>query len=145
MMGRSNVKRFVAYSAAGALLAALAIAAHLSASAPALAATAPVDGKAIFATNCSSCHASAGQGAPGLAPPLAKNPYVTGDPKKVCLTVLHGMTGKIVVHGTSYDGQMPPWKDALSNAEIAAVVSYVRTSWGNKASKVTEKQVKSLK
>ncbi|HEY0798412.1 MAG TPA: cytochrome b N-terminal domain-containing protein, partial [Candidatus Baltobacteraceae bacterium] len=105
-------------------------------------AAAPADkGAAVFATNCSGCHGAAGQGTPGAFPPLAKNPYVTGNPKQVVHTVLYGLTGAIAVNGATYNGQMPPWKGQLSNADIADVITYVRSSWGNNASKVAEKDV----
>jgi ubiquinol-cytochrome c reductase cytochrome b subunit len=98
-------------------------------------------GAQIFATNCQGCHGVAGGGTPGAFPPLAGNPYVTGDPKQVMHTVLYGLTGPVSVKGATYNGQMPPWKGQLSNADVADVISYIRTSWGNSASKVTESDV----
>jgi mono/diheme cytochrome c family protein len=110
---------------------------------PAVAAGA--DGAAVYASNCSACHGAKGQGTAGTVPPLAKNAYVNGDPKKVIHTLLSGMSGAIKVNGTTYDGGMPPWKGVLTNAQISAVLTYVRSSWGNKAPAVTEKQVASSK
>jgi len=99
-------------------------------------------GAQIFATNCSGCHGATGQGVPGSFPPLAGNPYVTGDPKAVIHTVLYGLTGAITVKGGTYNGQMPPWKGTLSNADVANVISYIRSGLaGNSASKVTESDV----
>ncbi len=86
-----------------------------------------------------------GQGLPGTFPPLAKNAYVTGDPSKVIHTLLNGMNGPVKVNGNAYNGAMPAWKGTLSNAEIAAVITYVRSSFGNKASAVTEAQVAKAK
>jgi mono/diheme cytochrome c family protein len=80
-------------------------------------------------------------GQPGVFPPLAGNSYVTGPPTAVVHTVLYGLTGKIVVKGGTYNGTMPAWKGNLSNADIAAAISYIRSSWGNKASAVTEADV----
>jgi mono/diheme cytochrome c family protein len=99
------------------------------------------DGSAIFNSKCATCHQPNGTGLPGAFPPLAKNPVVTGDPKKVIKIVLNGLTGTVSVAGKTYNGSMPAWKGQLSNAEIAAVLTYVRSSWGNKASAVTEAQV----
>lgn len=99
------------------------------------------DGAKIYDTNCSSCHGAAGAGSPGAFPPLAGNPVVTGDPMKVVHIVRNGLTGPIVVHGAKFDGAMPAWKATLSNAEVAAVVTHIRSSWGNSASAVTEAQV----
>lgn len=102
-------------------------------------------GQKVYATNCSSCHQATGKGQPGVFPPLAGNPVVTGDASKVIHIVKNGLSGKITVNGAAYNGQMPAWKGTLSDGDIAAVVSYIRTSWGNKASTVTASQVTSAK
>jgi ubiquinol-cytochrome c reductase cytochrome b subunit len=114
-------------------------------SSPSGSAAAAPAGDQVFAQNCASCHQAKGQGLPGAFPPLAGNPFVTGDPHKVIKAVENGMSGAISVNGASFNGAMPSWKDKLSPAEIAAVVTYIRTAWGNKASPVTEAQVKALK
>lgn len=110
----------------------------------AAAATGPA-GDQVFTQNCASCHQAKGQGLPGAFPPLAGNPVVTGDPKKLIGIVENGLTGQISVNGGSFNGAMPAWKGKLSPAEIAAVVTYIRTSWGNHASPVSEAQVKAVK
>lgn len=99
------------------------------------------NGAAVFNANCSSCHGSNGQG--GIAPPLGGNAVVTGDPKKVIHIVKNGLTGAITVNGKSFNGMMPAWKTQLNNADIASVISYIRSSWGNHASAVTSAQVAS--
>ena len=101
-------------------------------------------GAKIYAANCSSCHGAAGTGVPGAFPPLAGNSYVTGDPKLVEHTLLYGLNGAIKVGSASYNGQMPAWKGTLTNADIANVITYIRSSWGNKATAVTEAQVSSI-
>lgn len=98
-------------------------------------------GAKIYAANCSSCHGAAGAGLPGAFPPLAGNAYVTGDPKAVAHTLLYGLNGAVKVGSATYNGQMPAWKGTLSNADIANVITYIRSSWGNKAAAVTEAQV----
>jgi mono/diheme cytochrome c family protein len=81
-----------------------------------------------------------------VAPPLAGNSYVTGDPKAVIHTLLYGLQGPIQVNGKPWTGgQMPAWKGQLSNADIANVITYIRSSWGNSAPPVTEKQVSQVK
>jgi mono/diheme cytochrome c family protein len=121
---------------------AVAAAAAAPGTAPSAGATTADKGAQIFATNCSGCHGANGQGTPGAFPPLAGNPYVTGDPKEVIHTVLYGLTGAITVKGAAYNGQMPPWKGTLSNADVANVISYIRSGLpGNSASKVTESEV----
>lgn len=102
-------------------------------------------GAKVFTTNCSSCHQANGKGQPGVFPPLAGNAVVTGSADKVIHIVKNGLSGKITVNGATYNGQMPAWKGTLSDSDIASVVTYIRSSWGNKASAVTASQVTSTK
>ena len=102
-------------------------------------------GEKVYTTNCSSCHQANGKGQPGVFPPLAGNAVVTGPAGTVIHIVKAGLNGKIVVAGTTYNGQMPAWKGTLSDSDIASVVTYIRSSWGNKASAVTTAQVTSTK
>ena len=85
-------------------------------------------GENVFLNNCSRCHGPNGQGS-GAFPTLAGNGFVTGDSTQVIQQVLHG------------GGAMPAFADQLANQDIAAVVSYIRNSWGNNASTVTPDQV----
>ena len=103
------------------------------------------NGAKIFSTNCASCHQANGKGQPGVFPPLAGNPVVTGSPTTVIHIVKNGLSGKVVVNGTSYNGQMPAWKGTLSDSDIASVITYIRSSWGNHASAVTTSQVTATK
>ena len=118
-----------------------------AASQTAVAATGAVDGASasdggkFFTTNCSSCHQTHGQGLPGTFPPLAGNPVVTGDPKTVIHIVKFGLTGKVAVAGQNYNGQMPAWKGTLSDSEIASVLTYIRSAWGNTAGGVSAADV----
>lgn len=102
-------------------------------------------GQKVYSTNCSSCHQANGKGQAGVFPPLAGNPVVTGDAAKVIHIVKNGLSGKITVNGVTYNGQMPAWKGTLSDADIASVVTYIRTSWGNKGTPVTASQVTATK
>ena len=99
------------------------------------------DGGKVYQTNCSSCHQANGQGVAGTVPPLAGNPVVTGDATKVIHIIKYGLNGKIDVNGKSYNGQMPAWSPNLSDGDIASVITYIRSSWGNKASAVTAADV----
>ncbi|HET9029024.1 MAG TPA: cytochrome c [Candidatus Aquilonibacter sp.] len=103
------------------------------------------DGGKVYQTNCSSCHQANGQGVAGTFPPLAKNATVAGDATKVIHIVKYGLNGKIEVNGTSYNGMMPAWGQQLSNGDIASVITYIRSSWGNTAGAVTESQVAAVK
>ncbi len=117
----------------------------MAAASPAANGVAANDGSKVYQTNCSSCHQANGQGVPGTFPPLAKNKTVAGPATKVIRIVKYGLNGKVVVHGSTYNGQMPAWATQLSNADIAAVLTYVRSSWGNNASAVTTAQVAAVK
>jgi cbb3-type cytochrome c oxidase subunit III len=100
-----------------------------------------VSGAALFSQKCAACHQAAGQGT-AVYPPLAGNPDVVAeDPKSMIATIVNGRSGPITVNGKTFDNKMPTWKGQLSNSDIAAVATYVRSSWGNKASGVTEAQV----
>ncbi|MHB1551536.1 MAG: c-type cytochrome [Vulcanimicrobiaceae bacterium] len=102
-------------------------------------------GAKVFSTNCSSCHQAQGTGQPGVFPPLAKNPTVNGDATRLVHIVKYGLSGSVAVLGTTYNGMMPAWHSTLSDADIAAVLSYVRSSWGNKAAPISASQVAAVK
>jgi len=104
------------------------------------ASTGPAHGAQVFTQNCTTCHGANGQGQPGVFPPLAGNKQVTGDPKVSINALLHGLKG-VPIDGKTYAAQMPAWKGQLSNADIAAVITYIRSSWGNKGSPVTTAQI----
>ncbi len=99
------------------------------------------DGGKLYTQNCSSCHQPNGQGVAGTFPPLAGNATVTADPSVVIRIVKYGLNGKVSVKGTDYNGMMPAWGQSLSNADIASIITYVRSAWGNKASAVTQAEV----
>jgi mono/diheme cytochrome c family protein len=99
---------------------------------PAAQAQAP-DGRAVFNEQCAACHQPDAKGLPGNFPPLAGNPdlFLARDfPVRV---VLFGMTGTIEVLGQTIDGVMPPVGENLDDAQVAAVVNFVRGNFGNAA------------
>lgn len=106
-------------------------------------------GKAVYnKPTCVACHMADGNGAPGANPPLVGSEWVNEkEPGRVIRIVLNGLTGPITVKGQSFNGNMVPWKDVLSDEEIAAVISYVRQNkeWGNTASEVTPDRVKAVR
>ena len=104
-------------------------------SGPAPGAGGVADGKKLFTANCVACHQATGKGLPGVFPPLDGSEWVTGDERTVANILLHGITGDLVVMGNAYKGAMPPFQQ-LSDAELAAVASYVRAEWSNKASAI---------
>jgi ubiquinol-cytochrome c reductase cytochrome b subunit len=101
-------------------------------------------GATVYTANCAGCHGATGMGQPGVFPPLANNPAVTGPANNVIPIVLNGLQTKITVNGADYAGMMPPWKGNLTPAQVADVLTYVRSAWGNKAGAVTTAQVNAL-
>jgi mono/diheme cytochrome c family protein len=95
-----------------------------------------VDGEQIFAAQCVACHQATGQGIPGAFPPLAGSEWVNGSPKILANILLHGIQGNLTVVGRPFNGAMPSFKDKLNDAEIAAVLTHIRSQWGNGASPV---------
>lgn len=93
-------------------------------------------GAAVYATNCAGCHGAAGAGTPSVFPPLAKSEWVAND-KKLIHALLYGVQGAVTVEGKPYNGMMPAWKGVLSDADIAAVATHVRKSWGNTGGPIT--------
>lgn len=91
------------------------------------------DGQLLFATHCMACHQANGQGLPGVFPPLAGSEWVTGDARVLAFILIFGIHGPIEVAGQPFKGQMPAFAH-LSNAELSAVGSHIRTSWSNQAS-----------
>ena len=101
-----------------------------------------VDGGQVYTSHCMACHQATGQGLPGVFPPLAGSEWVDGKASTMIQIVLHGIEGSLTVKGATYKGQMPTFKDQLDDAQIAAVISHVRTSFGNSAGAVTADEVK---
>ncbi len=112
---------------------------------------APIDpavmdaGKTEYAL-CQACHGPDGNGVPGLAPPLAGSEWVNGPVENPIRITLRGLGGPIEVKGVDYNLPAPMMSVAhLSDAQLASVLTYVRNSWGNKASAVTAEQVKAFR
>ncbi len=104
------------------------------------------DGGQLFTTYCSACHGPDGKGATGgVFPPLAGSDWVVGDPARAVKIVLHGLHGEVEVDGRKFNLEMPPQGGVLPDDQIAAILSYVRSSWGNKAEAVTLDFVKATR
>ncbi len=97
-------------------------------------------GEALYAGTCSVCHQTNGSGLPGVFPPLAKSDYLTADPKRAIQFVLKGFTGKITVNGSDYNSVMPPMSQ-LNNDEVANILTYVLSSWGNAGGSISAEDV----
>ena len=98
-------------------------------------------GAQVYEQQCAQCHGAAGEGQPGTFPALAGNRAVTLEPSiNVVQAVLHG--GYLpATAGNPRPLGMPPFTHVLSDAEVAAVLSFVRASWGNQATPVTAMEV----
>lgn len=94
-----------------------------------VAAAEPLTGQALFGDNCASCHMRTGVGVPGAFPALKASRFVNGDAKALSQTVLNGRGG------------MPAFNTALSDADMATLLTFIRASWGNKAAPVTPAQI----
>ena len=101
-------------------------------------------GQALYEANCATCHGANGEGVPGTFPPLAGAEQVNGSADEHIKIVLNGLSGPITVKGEEYNGFMTPFKH-LSDKEIADIVTFERTSWGNTGGGVTDAQVKALR
>lgn len=101
-----------------------------------------VDGAQIYAAQCVACHQASGAGLPGVFPPLAGSEWVNGKETVLAQILLQGISGSLTVKGAVYNGQMPAFQDKLSDAEIAAVLTHVRSNFGNTADKVDAVLVK---
>jgi mono/diheme cytochrome c family protein len=102
-------------------------------------------GAELFRVTCANCHQANGEGIAGAFPPLVTDPVVTAsDPREHATIVLFGLSGR-VINGVHYVGQMPAWGPQLSDDEIAAIMSYERTAWGNAAPTVTTQLVASVR
>lgn len=102
-------------------------------------------GKALFATVCSACHQANGRGLDGLAPPLVDSDWVLGSPERSVRIVLHGVRGPILVAGRVHSGDMPAFGGALDDAQISAVLTYLRREWGHGATPVDPAQVAAIR
>jgi mono/diheme cytochrome c family protein len=93
-------------------------------------------GKVLYTAICAACHLPNGIGQEGLAPPLAASEWVTGSPDRLSRIVLHGLSGPIEVLGKTYTMDMPGLGPALSDEQIAQILSYIRRDWGHEATVV---------
>ncbi|MDF1812960.1 MAG: DUF1080 domain-containing protein [Verrucomicrobiales bacterium] len=98
--------------------------------------------------HCGTCHQSNGQGLPDAGfPPLAGTKWATGSPERLIKISLKGLMGPIEVKGKKYPGQVPmtAFGALLNDKELAAVLTYVRNSFGNKASAIQPAQVQKIR
>jgi len=101
-----------------------------------------INGKKIFETRCLACHQSDGGGVPNMNPPLDGSSNVNGkDIARLVKIIKNGYDERIALDGMYYSNAMAANLD-FTDQQIADVLTYIRTSWSNKASKITLAQVK---
>lgn len=101
-------------------------------------------GEQVYGRVCAACHQGGGKGLPPAFPPLAGSSWVTGDIDTPIRIVLRGLGGNIEVAGATYN-QVMPTQGALSDEQIAKVLTFVRSSFGNKAGEVSTEQVAAVR
>ena len=98
-------------------------------------------GKKVYIQYCIACHQVDGGGVPGLNPPLEKTPHVLGSKTKLIQIVLKGMNTHEEIDGETYSNTMAP-HNFLSDQQISDVLTFIRNSFGNKATAITPGDVK---
>jgi mono/diheme cytochrome c family protein len=101
-------------------------------------------GKAVFSKYCLTCHQSDGTGVPNMHPPLTPGSWVGKDPAELIAIMMKGLSGKIEVNGEVYKNYMPSHAQ-LTDEELADVLSYIRSSFGNNFSAVTPEMVRKVR
>ncbi len=103
-------------------------------------------GKLYYDNVCALCHNPDGVGKPNQAPPFVGSEWVLGSPERMIRIPLAGLIGPVQVKGQEYNLQgMTAFGAALTDEQLAAVLTYIRQSWGNKASAITADQVKAIR
>ena len=112
----------------------------------AVAADPKVVGKALFSANCITCHQANGEGLPGQYPPLAGSEVVLGQALNHTIAiVLKGLQGPVTVKGQAFNNSMQAWEDQYSDQQLASILTYERSDWGNNGTPVTADMVKQVR
>ena len=98
----------------------------------------------VYYNYCVSCHQQDGHGDGNRFPPLAGSEWVTGDKNRLITVVLQGLRGTVTFHGKTFNNVMPP-HNFLKDEEVAQVLTYIRSNFGNNASEVTPAEVKKMR
>jgi nitrite reductase (NO-forming) len=102
-------------------------------------------GKQVYMGLCFACHQPDGKGLPAVFPPLAQSDYMLADRDRAVRVVLKGLTGPVTVNGKTYDSAMPPQEAALTDQQVADVLTYVYNSWGNQGDAFKADHVKAIR
>lgn len=102
-----------------------------------------IRGKAVYTQYCMPCHQVDGSGVPNMNPPLINTSYVLGSKATLVQILVKGLNKGVEIDGDYYSNPMPA--QALSDQQVSDVLTFVRNSFGNKATAVTVAEVKALK
>lgn len=101
-------------------------------------------GKTVYTQYCLTCHQADGSGVPNMHPPLTSGSWVGNDPNELIAIMMKGLSGKIEVNGEVYKNFMPSHAQ-LTDEQLADVLSYIRSSFGNNFEPVTPDMVKKVR
>jgi len=101
-------------------------------------------GKEVYTKYCLTCHQADGGGVPRMNPPLTQTEYVNGNKQRLIGIVLNGMNIPLEINGDSYENPMASHA-FLKDQQIADVLTYVRSSFGNKSTAITAEEVKAVR
>lgn len=93
---------------------------------------ASLDGQRLFFDNCAECHQASGRGIANIYPALDGSEVVAGSGADVALVLIIGR------------GEMPSFRGALSSAEMAAIINYVRNAWSNSGEPISTAEIEAL-
>jgi mono/diheme cytochrome c family protein len=95
------------------------------------------EGRRIFTATCAACHQATGLGQPGTFPPLVGSEWVLAPGgNRIAHIVLYGLTGPINVKGQDFNNTMLAWRETYNDEQIADVLNYIRSEWGNNAAPI---------
>ncbi|HWP37045.1 MAG TPA: copper-containing nitrite reductase [Gemmatimonadales bacterium] len=100
-------------------------------------------GQRVFDQNCAACHQRNGAGLPPAFPPLAQSDFLNADKRRAIRVLISGLQGPITVNGANYNGVMPALR--LDDDDIANVLTYVYSQWGNAGHDVTPAEVRAVR
>jgi mono/diheme cytochrome c family protein len=100
-----------------------------------------VNGQKLYKTHCENCHGAKGEGLGKLYPPLTDHDFLTENRSKLSCIVKYGLHEEIEVLGEKYD-QLMPANPTLTDVDIAYILTYVTTTFGQSDSTYTQEEVK---
>lgn len=103
------------------------------------------EGAKLFAANCAACHQASGEGIPGVIPPLKGDGVVRAPDPTQQIRVLLQKIQSAHIGGMIYSSPMPPFGITLSDKQVADIIDYERTAWGNHAPLATVRDLAAVR